>query len=76
MNASPNFRCSQPAIAEHLSSTVAQVFLDRLLETIRDGLLRRAQQMDYPVWAVIEMTIAGYLDEEALSFTDCQPKLD
>jgi hypothetical protein len=36
----------------------------------------RAQQMDYPVWAVIEMAIAGYLDEEALSFTDCQPKLD
>jgi len=32
--------------------------------------------MNYPVWAVIEMAIAGYLDEEALSFVDCKPKLD
>ncbi|MDJ1172001.1 hypothetical protein PMG71_21450 [Roseofilum sp. BLCC_M154] len=63
-------------ISEHLSPELAQVFLDGLPETIRDGLLRRAQQMNYPVWAVLEMAIAGYLDEEALSFTDCQPKLD
>jgi hypothetical protein len=28
------------------------------------------------VWAIIEMVIAGYLDEEALSFVDCQPRLD
>jgi hypothetical protein len=67
---------TQPVISEHLSPELAQVFLEGLPETIRDGLLMRAQQMDYPVWAVIEMAIAGYLDEEALSFTDCQPKLD
>jgi hypothetical protein len=30
--------------------------------------------MNYPVWAVVEM--AGYLDEAALSFGNCQPKLD
>jgi hypothetical protein len=67
---------TQPVISEHLTPELAQVFLEGLPETIRDGLLMRAQQMDYPVWAVIEMAIAGYLDEEALSFTDCQPKLD
>jgi hypothetical protein len=67
---------TQPVISEQLSPELAQVFLEGLPETIRDGLLMRAQQMDYPVWAVIEMAIAGYLDEEALSFTDCQPKLD
>ncbi|MFB2982490.1 hypothetical protein [Microseira sp. BLCC-F43] len=40
--------------------------------------------MNYPVWAVIEMAkcqrhavaFAGYLDEEALSFADCKPKLE
>jgi hypothetical protein len=36
----------------------------------------RAKTMNYPVWAVIEMAIAGYLDEEALSFVDCKPKID
>lgn len=40
--------------------------------------------MNYPVWAVVEMAIAqclskriaGYLDDEALSFVDCQPRHD
>jgi hypothetical protein len=32
--------------------------------------------MNYPVWAIVAMVIAGYLDEEALSFVDCQPRLD
>ena len=67
---------TETAIAEHLSPELADVFLDGLPEKIRHGLLMRAEQMDYPVWAVIEMAIAGYLDEEALSFPDCQPQLD
>ncbi|TAD98249.1 MAG: hypothetical protein EAZ96_24535 [Oscillatoriales cyanobacterium] len=45
-------------------------------KTIREALSMRAKTMNYPVWAVIEMAIAGYLDEEALSFVDCKPKLD
>ena len=36
----------------------------------------RAKIMNYPVWAVIEMAIADYLDEEALFFVDCKPKID
>jgi hypothetical protein len=67
---------TQPAIAGHLSPELAQIFLEGLPETIRKALEMRAKTMNYPVWAVIEMAIAGYLDEEALSFVDCKPKLD
>ena len=67
---------TQPIITEHLSPELAQIFLEGLPETIRKGLEMRAKIMNYPVWAVIEMAIAGYLDEEALSFADCKPKID
>jgi len=67
---------NQSAVTEHLSLELAQVFLEGLPEPIRAGLEARAKAMNYPVWAVIEMAIAGYLDEEALSFVDCQPKLN
>ncbi|MFB2876032.1 hypothetical protein [Floridanema aerugineum] len=67
---------TQPAINEHLSPELAQIFLEGLPEKIRNKLEMRAKTMNYPVWAVIEMAIAGYLDEEALSFTDCKPKID
>jgi hypothetical protein len=67
---------TQPTIAGHLSPELAQIFLEGLPETIRKGLEMRAKIMNYPVWAVIEMAIAGYLDEEALSFADCKPKID
>ena len=61
---------------EHLSPELAQMFLEGLPDVIRSGLEARAKAMDYPVWAVIEMAIAGYLDEEALSFVDCKPRID
>jgi hypothetical protein len=67
---------TQPITTEHLSPELAQIFLEGLPKTIREALEIRAKTMNYPVWAVIEMAIAGYLDEEALSFVDCKPKLD
>jgi hypothetical protein len=67
---------TQPATAGHLSPELAQIFLEGLPEPIRTALEMRAKKMNYPVWAVIEIAIAGYLDEEALSFVDCKPKLD
>ncbi|MEM9539818.1 MAG: hypothetical protein AAGA60_09930 [Cyanobacteria bacterium P01_E01_bin.42] len=67
---------TQTTVSEHLSPELAKIFLEGLPKTIRHGLEMRAKKMDYPVWAVIEMAIAGYLDEEALSFVDCRPKLD
>jgi hypothetical protein len=41
---------------------------------IREAFERRAQEIDYPVEAVLEMAIAGFLDREALSFVECQPR--
>jgi hypothetical protein len=35
---------------------------------------RRAKEIDYPVEAVLEMAIAGFLDGESLSFVDCKPR--
>jgi hypothetical protein len=67
---------SQTVMDEHLSPELANVLLQGMPEKIRSGLEARAKAMGYPVWAVIEMAIAGYLDEEALSFVDCQPRLD
>jgi hypothetical protein len=61
---------------EHLSPELAQMFLAGLPEKIRMALDARAMAMNYPVWAIVEMAIAGYLDDEALSFVDCQPRLD
>lgn len=66
----------QPATVEHLSPELANLFLAGLPEKIRLALELRAKAKNYPVWAVVEMAIAGYLDEEALSFVDCQPRID
>ncbi|MCU0568030.1 MAG: hypothetical protein MUF49_15695 [Oculatellaceae cyanobacterium Prado106] len=63
-------------LAGHLSPQLAEMFLSGLPEHIQAGLKGRAETLNYPIWAVIEMAIAGYLDDEALSFVDCQPKLD
>jgi hypothetical protein len=64
------------ATTEHLSPELASIFLEGLPEKIRSALESRATAMDYPVWAIVEMAIAGYLDDEALSFMDCQPRHD
>ena len=58
---------------EHLSAEAAKTFLDALPEKIRQGLLTCAAQLDYPIEAVIEMAIAGYLDEDSISFVGCNP---
>jgi hypothetical protein len=47
--------------------------LERLPERIRDALIARASEIEYPVEAVIEMAIASFLDTEALGFADCKP---
>ena len=58
---------------EHLSPEAAKTFLDALPEKIRLGLLTCASQLNYPVEAVVEMAIAGYLDEDSVSFVGCKP---
>ncbi len=58
---------------EHLSPDAAQTFLNALPEKIKLGLMTYAAQVDYPIEAVIEMAIAGFLDEDSISFTGCNP---
>ena len=38
-----------------------------------DALIARANEINYPIEAIVEMTIASFLDTEALSFADCKP---
>jgi hypothetical protein len=59
---------------EQLSSADAQVMLERLPERIKRAFIQKAAEIDYPVEAVLEMALAGYLDSEAIAFVDC--KLD
>lgn len=58
---------------QHLDPATAQVILNALPENIRDAYLAHAADIEYPVEAVLEMALAGFLDSEALSFVDCKP---
>jgi len=58
---------------QHLDPTTAQTILNALPENIRQAYLDHAAEIEYPVEAVLEMALAGFLDSEALSFVDCQP---
>jgi predicted transcriptional regulator len=59
---------------EHLSPVAAKMMLAALPDHIRQAFERRAEEIDYPVEAILEMAIAGFLDSESLSFADCQPR--
>jgi hypothetical protein len=50
------------------------VILEQLPERIRQAFVARAIDIDYPVEAVLEMALAGYLDQEAIGFTACNPQ--
>ncbi|MBD2146549.1 hypothetical protein [Sphaerospermopsis sp. FACHB-1194] len=58
---------------EKLSSIDAAIILEHLPERIRTALINHATKIEYPVEAVLEMAIAGFLDTEALGFADCKP---
>jgi hypothetical protein len=63
----------QTKLLEQLSTTDAEVILARLPERIRAAMVDRANEIEYPIEAVIEMAIASFLDTEALGFVDCKP---
>lgn len=63
----------QQLTSPHLSNTAAQELLNAIPEKIKLALITYATELEYPIEAVIEMAIAGFLDEDAISFTDCQP---
>jgi hypothetical protein len=58
---------------EQLSPAAAQTILANLPERIRAAFIARAAEINYPVEAVVEMALAGYLDSEAIGFIDCKP---
>lgn len=58
---------------EQLSEIGAEVILEQLPERIRAAIVARAAEIDYPVEAILEMAIAGYLDPHAIGFADCKP---
>ena len=59
---------------EQLSASAAQVILAQLPERIKQAFVARAMEIDYPVEALLEMALAGYLDREAIGFADCKPQ--
>ena len=63
----------QQLTSPHLSETSAQALLNSVPEKIRLALIAYAAELEYPIEAVIEMAIAGFLDEDAIGFIDCQP---
>jgi hypothetical protein len=68
----------QPTIeqetTEHLSPVAARMILAALPDKIRESFERRAAEIEYPIEAVLEMALAGFLDSECLSFSDCEPR--
>jgi hypothetical protein len=63
----------QVKLSEQISSIDAEIILRRLPDWIQDALIARANEINYPIEAIIEMAIASFLDTEALSFADCKP---
>jgi hypothetical protein len=63
-------------VDKHINHEAAQAFVESLPEQIRYALEKQAQSINYPIEAVLEMAIAGYLDDNPISFNDCNPKLD
>ena len=58
---------------EQLTTTAAGAILEQLPDRIRAAYVGRATRLNYPVEAVLEMALAGYLDGEAIGFVDCKP---
>lgn len=58
---------------EHLTPEAAQMILSTFPEKIQLALRTYALEIDFPIEAVIEMAISGFLDEDAVNFVDCKP---
>jgi hypothetical protein len=63
----------QTKLLEQLSAADAAIILERLPERIRIAMLDRANEIEYPIEAIVEMAIASFLNTEALGFVDCKP---
>lgn len=63
----------QQIIRERLSAQAANNLLNEIPEKIKAALLSYSVEMDYPIESVVEMALSSFLDEDAISFKDCQP---
>jgi len=59
----------QAKLQEQLSPADAEVILRRLPERIQASPIARAAEIEYP----IAISIASFLNTEALGFVDCKP---
>jgi hypothetical protein len=59
----------QAKLQQQLSPADAEVILRRLPEQIQATPIARAAKIEYP----IAISIANFLDTEALAFVDCKP---
>ena len=63
----------QSLTLEELSPAAAEIILAQLPDRIQQAILDRATEIHYPIEAILEMAIAGYLDSEAIAFVYCKP---
>jgi hypothetical protein len=68
-NSNPKVNAMQAKLQEQLSPADAEVILRRLPERIQAAPIARAAEIEYP----IAISIASFLDTEALGFVDCKP---
>jgi hypothetical protein len=68
-NSNPKVNAMQAKLQEQLSPADAAVILRRLPEPIQASLIARAAKIEDP----IAISIANFLDTEALGFVDCKP---
>jgi hypothetical protein len=60
-----SLRTIQSTTFEQLTPSAAEMILGQLPERIQKAFVQRAAEIDYPLEAVLEMAMAGYLDREA-----------
>jgi hypothetical protein len=63
----------QSKTLDQLTPAAAQAILENLPDRIKTAFIDRAEEINYPVEAVVEMALAGYLDSESIGFVDCKP---
>ena len=63
----------QARLQEQLSPADAEVILRHLPERIKAALIARAAEIEYPIAISIAISIASFIDTEALGFVDCKP---
>ncbi|MGB7891640.1 MAG: hypothetical protein WCF82_07040 [Microcoleus sp.] len=63
----------QAKLQQQLSPADAEVILRGLPERIQAAPIARAAKIEYPIAISIAISIASFLDTEALGFVDCKP---